>query len=276
MKKILLSVLILCLLFSLVGCLQKTQALTQNNNESFFEKNEVPSSENYSLSVVNGNYYLNFLDTQNRSASQLGSLSFESLDALIDAIENNKFADWQYDVISAFPKDENGIVIFDLNHAFDAKIPDGMYIRNIEWEGSTYSFGIGDEKGPFAYLFLRSPEVFSSVFKREYEEFFEGANTTITKKEYVEDRNAEVIWFETGSGKQKEIRYSLPNGVVVVEKYRITSIYSFLDTSETVPAAIHLYSENENCCFTVSIGGLNERPAVEWLLQFGVKSRTNN
>lgn len=277
MKNALLSGLLsILVLFLFVSCTNNSTFLSQSANDSTGVIEETNAPKTYRLFCVDGKYYLSFSREESGLArSQLGSLSFDSLDDLIDSIKNNRFADWEYDVIcSSFPKDENGIKIFNLDRVLDAKVPNQMRTGSVSWQGDSYSFNLRDESGVFAYFHILSQQDYSEVFNREYETLLDRKQITVSSRQTIEDRNAEVILCSTDVANTKLVRYTLPNGVIVEERYRLSS--EIAQVSETIPSSIHLYSKNEDGCFVVSIGGLKERPTVDWLSQFGVKSRTDD
>ena len=240
-------------------------------------ENENPA-DNYYLSVVSGQYYLHYTKERSNIGNCLGSLLFGSLDELIDKIRNNRFEEREHNVIrTAFRRDENGVLLFDLDHPFYPVLPHGMVVNAVGWDGLTYSFSIseagGDGSGMFAYLHVLPRDVYLQTFEREYETLLDREQITVTSRTRTEDRNAEVVLFSTSSADQQLIRYTLPNGVIVDERYVLKSNTSLLKASELIPQRIHLYYESERCCFTVSFFGLTERPSVEWLSRFGVTER---
>ena len=234
----------------------------------------VDENTDYSLSVVDGRNYLNF-DGGNASYSSIkGIVYFETVDAMVTAIRTNSLSPAQCETIrNSFPKDENGIRIVDLDHVYDAALPDELISRGVIWEGPSYLFPFDDENNVTGYLNVLSPEDYATVFAKEYAEFFNREQITVTSRYHTEERNAEIILYSTDSADLKRIRYTLPNGVTVDEKYVLTSRSGLLETSPTVPAFIWLYYESESFCFTGVIYGLTERPTVEWLSRFGLTER---
>ena len=266
-------------LAAFVGCSQKDPGKTADPRvyDGSLLENENPA-DNYYLSVVSGQYYLHYTKERSNILNDLGSLSFGSLDELIDKIRNNRFEEREHNVIrTAFRRDENGVLLFDLDHPFYPVLPHGMVVNEVGWNGLTYSFGIseagGDGSGTFAYLHVLPRDVDSQTFEREYETLLDREQITVTSRTRTEDRNAEIVLFSTSSADQQRIRYTLPNGVIVDEQYVLKSYTSLLKASALIPQMIHLYYESERCCFTVSIFGLTERPSVEWLSRFGLSER---
>ena len=279
MKKAIALLLLLCLTVLLVACAGREPAKTADPRvyDGSLLENENPA-DNYYLSVVSGQYYLHYTKERSNILNDLGSLSFGSLDELIDKIVNNRFEEREHNVIrTAFAKDENGILLFDLDRLFDPVPPRGWEVDEVYWNGTSYSFYVSDARigaaDTFAYLYVLPRDAYSETFEREYETFFDREQITVTSRRRTGDRNAEVVLFSTSSADQKRIRYTLPNGVIVDEQYVLKSNTPLLETSETIPQMIHLYHEGEECCFTAVIFGLTERPSVEWLSQFGLAAR---
>ena len=265
-------------LAAFVGCSQKDPGKTADPRvyDGSLLENENPA-DNYYLSVVSGQYYLHYTKERSNILNDLGSLSFGSLDELIDKIRNNRFEEREHNVIrTAFRRDENGVLLFDLDHPFYPVLPSGMVVNEVGWNGLTYSFGIseagGDGSGTFAYLHVLPRDVYSQTFEREYETLLDREQITVTSRTRTEDRNAEIVLFSTSSADQQRIRYTLPNGVIVDEQYVLKSYTSLLKASALIPQMIHLYYESEEYCFTADIFP-TERPSVEWLSRFGLSER---
>ncbi len=262
------TLFLLCFLFCLFGCDRHSEVADDNSEMG-------STKETYALSVIDGEYYLLFSTDKNIVSSQIGSISFDSVDAMLAAIKNNRFEDWQYDIMrSSFPKDKNGIRIFDINHAVDAALPEGLHVDSVDWLGKSYSMKIqsGENDGLLVFCHILWQEDYVSHFAMEYEDRLDQKQLTVTKRQTMEDRNAEVIFYQSRVATLKSVRYSLPNGVIVEERYVLTNSSGF-EGSETVPSMINLYGGESEPYFSITIMGLKERPNVEWLSQFGVKER---
>ena len=269
----------LCLFLFMTGCnsSQTNDKKAGTNSQQITERQDASELQlkDYTLAFVDGNCYLRFEENQlDVSNSQIACVSFESIDVLIEAIRNCRFSETDYSIIrTVFPKNENGIMVFDIDHAYDAEIPTGFRVESVWWYGPIYTFELIGTSNCHATPMTR--DYYQARFAREYETFFDREQIRVTKRELVDDRNAEIIWFETDLATLKQIRYTLSNGVIVEEEYRLTSRIN-AQVSETVPLMINLFGEMNGSCFCVTIGGLNDRPSVEWLSQFGVLLRTDN
>lgn len=271
MKKIAVFILLaLCSFPALFGCFRRSTVPDDNEKGA--------AGELYALYMIDGEYYIRLspeTTEQTALALQIASISFDSVDAMLDAIRNNRFEEWQYNKMrSSFPKDENGIKVFDIDHAVDPAMPDDLHVASVEWVGQSYSIELvsNADNQKYAVLQVLWPDEYELHFVKEYETRLDQTQLTITDKQNIEDRGAEVIYYESAVATLKSVRYTLPNGVIVEERYVLTSERG-TKTSDTVPSMINLYSGTTIPCFAVTIAGLEERPNVEWLSQFGVKER---
>ena len=221
----------------------------------------------YSLSVVDGRNYLNF-DGGNASYSSIkGTVYFETVDAMVTAIRTNSLSPDQCETIrNSFPQDENGIRIVDLDHVFDAALPDELISRGVIWEGPSYAFEFDDENSVFGNLRVLTKEDYETLYADQYTAFFDRAGITVLSRGNVADRNAEAVLYESPDGTLRAIRYALANGVTVVETY-----FAPGGTSSAIPVTVELYGETDAAAFYATLYELTERPSVEWLSRFGVR-----
>lgn len=221
----------------------------------------------YSLSVVDGRNYLNF-DGDGGGGYEVnpelvGIVYFDTVDEMVTAIRTNSLSSWQCEIIrSVFPRDENGIRIIDVDHVYDAVLPDGLFFNYVGWEGPSYVFDLSDQDSVRGSLRVLTKEDYAEVYAYEYETFFDRANLTVISREHDAERDAEVVLYETPSGTYQTIRYTLPNGVTAVEHYH---------APEGTPLAVHMFGETGTAAFYATLYGLTEPPSVEWLSRFGVR-----
>ena len=229
----------------------------------------VDENTDYSLSVVDGRNYLNFDGGNAASSSIKDTVYFETVDAMVTAIRTNSLSPDQCETIrNSFPQDENGIRIVDLDHVFDAALPDELISRGVIWEGPSYAFEFDDENGVSGNLRVLTKEDYETLYADQYTAFFDRAGITVLSRGNVADRNAEVVLYEAQDGTRRAIRYALANGVTVVETY-----FAPGGTSSAIPVTVELYGETDAAAFYAELYELTERPTVEWLSRFGLTER---
>ena len=226
----------------------------------------------YSLSVVDGRNYLNFDGDgggYEANPELVGIVYFDTVDEMVTAIRTNSLSSWQCEIIrSVFPRDENGIRIIDVDHVYDAVLPDGLFFNYVGWEGPSYVFDLSGQDSVRGSLRVLTKEDYAEVYASEYETFFDRANLTVISREHDAERDAEVVLYETPSGTYQTIRYTLPNGVTAVEHYHAPG-----GTSSAIPVTVELYGETDDAAFYAELYELTERPTVEWLSRFGLTER---
>lgn len=229
----------------------------------------VDENTDYSLSVVDGRNYLNFDGGNAASSSIKDAVYFETVDAMVTAIRTNSLSPDQCETIrNSFPQDENGIRIVDLDHVYDAVLPDELISMGVEWEGPSYAFEFNDENGVFGNLRVLTKEDYETLYADQYTAFFDRAGITVLSRGNVADRNAEAVLYEAPDGTRRAIRYALANGVTVVETY-----FAPGGTSSAIPVTVELYGETDAAAFYAKLYELTERPTVEWLSRFGLTER---
>lgn len=229
----------------------------------------VDENTDYSLSVVDGRNYLNFDGGNAASSSIKDAVYFETVDAMVTAIRTNSLSPDQCETIrNSFPQDENGIRIVDLDHVFDAALPDELISRGVVWEGPSYTFEFNDENGVFGNLRVLTKEDYDTLYADQYTAFFDRAGITVLSRGNVADRDAEVVLYEAQDGTRRAIRYALANGVTVVETY-----FAPGGTSSAIPVTVELYGETDAAAFYAELYELTKRPTVEWLSRFGLTER---
>lgn len=213
------------------------------------QKVTLNTCENYSIEEVNNQLYV-VMDkshpTDHLQTNQSTSLQFESMDKLIDALTNGKFEDWELSVINnAFPKDKNGIKVFDFQHIYEPIVPSGFLDQVVSWSGENYTYLFEYEDGSSVNVAVCSDSTFDSTKKREYDDFFD--RKTILSTEKNEQEGKTIYYYSTSMGKIKEIRFSFDNNgihYVVDERYNIEYYGGFdLKVSDEIPSQVNLYLE---------------------------------
>lgn len=223
----------------------------------------------YYVSLVDGRNYLNFDGGNAANYPITGNVSFHTVDEMVATIRSNSLSAVQCEIIrNSFPQNGNGFLVIDLDHVYNATLPDELTVRGVDWEGPSYCFDFDDEDGVSGILRVLAKEDYATVFADGYETFFERTGITVLSRENVAERNAEVILYETADGTYRAIRYALANGATVVETYSAPG-----GTPLAVPDTVELYGETEAAAFYAKLYGLTERPTVEWLSKFGLQER---
>ena len=224
----------------------------------------------FTLSKVDGQFYLNF-DEGNDPTDAIPPVvsPYPSLDALIAAIRANDLSDRECEFIRTyFPKNGNGILIFDPDQVFDAVLPNEMTVGGVVWEGPAYTFEFDDGQSVSGNLRILTPKDYAKVFASEYEHFFDRQESVLSR-ENVADRDAEVVFYRTVTGNTfQAVLYTLPNGVFVFENYSAPE-----GSPEAVPVWVALFGDCGDAAFQAMLFELTERPSVEWLSQFGLAAR---
>ena len=177
---------VLFVLAAFVGCSAKDPGNTTDLrvSESTLLTNE-NAADDYYLSVISGQYYLTYREERGNIRNDLGSLSFDSLDQLVDKIRNNGFSESEHNVIrTALAKDENGILLFDPNRLFDPVLPYGMQVNGVGWSGQYYSYSVsavGSER-PDGHLFVLPRQIYLSIIQREHETLLDQPQITVTSR----------------------------------------------------------------------------------------------
>ena len=249
-----------------------TQAATQGWSQAGTEGTAATHELNtrFTLSKVDGQFYLNF-DEGNDPTDAIPPVvsPYPSLDALIAAIRANDLSDRECEFIRTyFPKNGNGILIFDPDQVFDAVLPNEMTVGGVVWEGPAYTFEFDDGQSVSGNLRILTPKDYAKVFASEYEHFFDRQESVLSR-ENVADRDAEVVFYRTVTGNTfQAVLYTLPNGVFVFENYSAPE-----GSPEAVPVWVALFGDCGDAAFQAMLFELTERPSIEWLSQFGLAAR---
>ncbi len=239
-------------------------------------------NSDYEIQQIKGQYYLCFQNPSvppSSGGAQVGDLSFGSIEELIQRLKTNDFEPWEFQVIKrAFPKDENGIRILNLNRVYRPKLPKDLKATSVTWAGGdcySYTLESKDSSIELSYYFhCYDPETFQRNFAREYKDFFDRSTITITDRYEVDDRNATVILYSTHAGDFQRVRYELNKNN---RTYTIDECYCLrwngnspatTPASDVIPRSVDVYVRSDDKCFHVSLLHPLARPEVDWLLCF--------
>lgn len=239
------------------------------------------TDSDYKIISKDGKYYIVFDDIsvyeisipEDINISMLGTVQFESMKDYKETVTKGKLTeDQKVTIVSAFTKDENGILCCDFHHLYVPTMPTGGIVDGLSWSGSTYSFSVKPDENIFGYVHYDTKSDYDRAYLSEYETFFDRDLVTVTETEQL-DGDKVATYYSTSSGEFMRLRYSLSDGdkkIVVDKAYRLKMCDTSIPTSSTVPYQVDLYCvENDTYC-VVQLFGFVENPTDSWLLEFGL------
>lgn len=271
-------VLLLCMLMtSLLGCTTGSQATDESTTELITEAPTdtmgpiVAEEADYSIEEIDGRHYLIFDDTETYEISSQYNgrfyIRFGSLKELHDTVVEGRLDDSQKRRVATWGTEDNTdrVPVCDFTHLYTPTLPEGAFSGSVRWQGGMYAFSLKTNEKSLGFLcVLYDVSEYHAVFQETYMNFYE--EETATSTEQVEDRDAEVTYYQDGS--MKRVRYTLQRGdktVVVDETY---------SASETVPQSVYLYGSEHDTYWLVTLKTLSERPSEDWILSFGLEPYT--
>ena len=239
-------------------------------------------TEVYSFQKVNGQHYLVLKDAakyepkipENMCIVTVGpEIKFSSMDEFVDRVTNQKLNEQELKSLARFARNENGIKVCDFSNLCRPVLPQGLPSSKFIWSGEIYTVAFGNNGGQSGYFNCMTEERYNAEFKYYYEDLFSRSQITVTERETVDDRNAEVTYYTTRSGRFKRIRYSFlhEGSEYIIDESYCLYMYdnSFgLATSYTVPSQITIYIKNDKHYGRVYLSDPPVRPEVSWLKQF--------
>ena len=265
LKKIKCTLTLFLVIILFAGCAQK---------ETPYISNE------YVLEYEGDKCYMSFLgerkvEEKDLLDSRVFGITLESLEELKDTIINNKFTDSQLNIIRMdfVDKDTKKIQICNPNKLFQAVYPKKFEATKFVWEGLTYSWFLDSEESSLSMSYI-TKEDFDSLYKQEISEI--GELATVVKTEKIEDRNSTVSYYTTTEGEFKRVCYELEQGektLYVAETYYLKGYSDYIKNkvSLDVPKYITILGEQNNEYFRAYLSEVEQRPSVEYLLEFGLK-----
>ena len=187
-----------------------------------------------------------------------------SLSELKDSILNHKFTEWQLDRIRLdFSKgDDKRIQICNPNKLYQAVCPEDLELKYFYWQGLSYKWLINRPQirgEAFSYITEDSYHYLKDIYY-EISEW-----NTVTKTETIEDRNSTIYYYTSSSGNEyKRVCYVLEEGdktLYIAEENQL---------NDTSPIYINIMGEQNGEYFRVDFL-TEQRPSVEYLLEFGLK-----
>ena len=266
----------LCVLLILIMCMGMAGCEDKEPKQKEVVVHD-PANADYSIVKVGKQLYLKFDVAPTEASSSDTKLSFATLTELRDAVLNGAFSKEQKQMIKSFHKDEQGrIPICDFINIQPKELPQGFQITMVGWYGNCCYLDIqsANRKTKGAFV-LRDEATYQREFERNYTEYHDRENVTISKTET--EGQKKVTYYSTSRAEFKTIQYALNSGgkqCYILREYILPSESSVLQPSETIPYAIVLFCVEDGQYYTVSLLELTEDPTDEWLLKFGLEKYT--
>lgn len=234
------------------------------------------SGERYRIASAEGNNFFTIdtsVDLSKYSQSQLGSLSFDSVEAFVNTVTKGNLSDKQLAIVDrAFPRDENGnILICDFSDISAPRHPKEFTLCGVHWSGTSYGYHLENPNGVFATIQCLARKDFDRLYEEDYVNFFKKDTVTLTE-EVIGEQKSEY-YFSTSAGTFRSVRYTVQSGsnsLIVEERYCLSASHDLLTPSETVPQRICVYGKDVERQFVLLLFDLTEKPSVSWLSQFGL------
>lgn len=245
-----------------------------DNNQSVNYSNE------YVLNYEGDKCFMSFagerkVEKNDLLESRIFGIPFKSLEELRDTIINSKFTDSQLNIIRMdfVDKDTKKIQICNPNKLYQAVYPEKFEVTMFIWEGLTYSWILDSEESYLSMSYI-TKEDFDSLYKQDISEI--GELATVTKTEKIDDRNSNVSYYTTVAGEFKRVCYKLEQGektLYVAETYYLKGYTDYIKNNVLldVPKSITILGKQNNEYFRVYLSGVEQRPSIEYLFEFGLK-----
>ena len=203
-------------------------------------------------------------------------LNFDSLEQLRDTIINNKFTDRQLDIIRLdfIDKDSKKIQICNPNKLYQAVYPEKFEMWKLTWKGLSYTWSLNSGNTTGLHFSYITKDVFDSYYEQNISTF--DKSEIVTKTENIEDRESTISYYSTTEGEFKRVCYKLEQGektLYIAESYRLKGYTEYIKdrVSLEVPYQIIILGEQNNEYFYAFLHGEEQRPSIEYLLEFGLK-----
>ena len=241
----------------------------------------------YSITESDGALYLNFTDAylatgEQINNCQLGELQFDSLEDMRQSFLRNEFESTEYVIMqSAFKKTDEGIRLCDMNALWDAQKPASTQVSFVSLLGEYYDHHLREDgMFSFGWIHYTSEQQRESLKERDYIQY-NRSYRTVTRKETAEFDGVPCEIVESNSEYEyyRDIYVDIEEEgktVSIVLRYLIdyTNDDGRLSPSETAPARVLMYGEQNGVSFVVSLYEFSQTPSFEWLSSFGLTPYT--
>lgn len=274
---------------------EQTQAEVLTQTEAVTEAETLPeppdgsfATEGYTVSRVGDAYYLNFTggneltEQENKLHISVANVFFSSLAEMRDKIKNNTLSDYERATVKlAFPKDENGIKMFNINQMYQPVYPEGFICANdVLWTGDRYSVYVHESSN------VDFGGYFAILSRQDYEEELEwnliNPFSHINYTEILSEK--EGIWdgvpcteyvYNTPISTIKRIFIEYIDGE---DHYFITIAYLLdhsnpnvsLTISDSIPYQVRIWGETDGQCYSMRLFDFSTTPTLEFLTSFGI------
>ena len=250
------------------------------------------TTNGYAVSQVDGLYYLNFAEGNQANSSGGGYyydpyLYCESVKELRDKLLYGDFDESEREHIKLlFPKNENGISLFNVEKMFDFVYPEGMKGGTVSWLGDQYSQGMMEPTDPLAKEVFRATitviprEGYERGIAKYGKNFFSWvAETKIISHEIGEWEGfpCETYVYETSLAQLKAVMVEVPeeaggNIRYIYFKYLLShSREDFgLSVSDTRPQQVWVFGECEGQTYEMLFMDCATTPTYEALSAYGI------
>ncbi|MBR5005807.1 MAG: hypothetical protein IKY07_01805, partial [Clostridia bacterium] len=234
--------------------------------------------ETYDLVRENGEWRMAFHEPPYIDPNFLfnikASITYESLDALLEAIKNDDFTDGKRRHMQiAFPADENGILLFDLDDPPRPVFPDGFEVKSLEWYGFYYALLLSNGDDYFWIEYFPYDDAFESRVNNQYTNYLNKKSIEILKE--TEEDGFKVYLYKTSVATFKSYRCEPEPGIYIEIKYLLKCSDPTLTPSETVPYSIRVFNGSGYYKYYLHASSLSRAYSVDELLSFGLTGKNS-
>ena len=235
------------------------------------------STDQYTLVADESGCYIRFLDEyaasdEDKLACSVIEISFDSMADLVAGFQNNQLNEHQRIILQAsFPMNEKGIEICDLNHLYDAVLPDGTCVSSVTLHGETYDCFVKGElfkSGSVSYV-----EDWTTSKDRMYD-WSKGATVTREEDSTFDGVPCRIVEYYNSTQTYRDIFVETDHEgkkVDMVLRYLLEDKRPFPErVSDTAPWNVRMYCEDNGVFYDISLKELTETPSYEWLSSFGL------
>ncbi len=217
-------------------------------------------------------------------------LRFDSLEEFVDTVKNQDFSEDQLSAAKYLfgPEEQNGFRICNMDKIYAPRLPSGMKINWVIWEGQNYSFYFSSENtrttGVISVLNdddIQADKMFSYQYR------LKGFGAEVLEEIYDDGERTEVI-FSNESGKYKWTTYAVErrmtdfDGRTVTAQCRIAARYclqpygKYIGFGKTGLRGVEMYVESDVLNYYICIDNFPPEMTDEWLSEFGLEAYRKN